>query len=118
MINEIDNFKKDQGITTECKTIDYDKDGNISFLRISLPTAALYDAFIKRLADKNLLPKQILEQHAKNKFSHQEGVNDSKQTPLATAPTPKNKKSVDEETQTVCYNPTKIPSPHDGLKRK
>jgi hypothetical protein len=55
ILTELDEFKKENKITDKCFTTVEDKEGNILSLRIKLPTLALYDAFIQRLA-ANLVP--------------------------------------------------------------
>lgn len=93
ILDELDAFKKENGITTNCKTIDQDKEGNILSLRIALPTPQLYDNFIKRLAD-NLLPPQKLEQQEKTGANHQAGKNDFNPTPFSRNARPDANKKV------------------------
>ena len=99
IINELEDFKKENGISSNCKLVEQDKDGNIISLRIALPTPTHYDAFIKRLANKNLLPKQNIEQKAKEKVKYPEHSNHFNPTPFSTKPTPSvgKKEVVDEE---------------------
>ncbi|HSW87637.1 MAG TPA: hypothetical protein VLG12_00570 [Candidatus Saccharimonadales bacterium] len=97
ILKELDEFKKEKGISANCVTIDKDK-GNFLSLRITLPTPTptIYDAFIQRLNSKYLLPTQNIEQNKK-----QEGKNYFHSTPLSMKPTPnsskKNGKSMDED---------------------
>jgi len=132
ILNELNEFKKENGISADCKTIEKDKDGNILSLLITLPTPILYDAFVQRLASKNLLPIQNIEQQAKEKVVYQEDINHFNPTPLSTKPTPSEnrgeKSAEDEETHTI--EKQGIPqeekksssihpkSPLDGLKPK
>ncbi len=89
-------------------------------LRISLPTPTLYDAFIQRLASKNLLPVQNIEQQKNEKVVYPEGTNHFNPTPLSNKPTPENKKTIEEEIQKTGQKKSSIhpKSPLDGLKPK
>lgn len=110
LLNELEAFKKEKGITANCSTIDKDAAGNIISLRITLPTPAVYDAFIKRLVNTNLLPAQIQQKQEIGKY--QEGINHFHPTPLSMKPTPSVKK--DEEKKSTI----RPRSPLDGLKPK
>ncbi|MBX3708784.1 MAG: hypothetical protein KIT56_08600 [Gammaproteobacteria bacterium] len=120
ILKELEEFKKENGISNNCKLLEQDKEGNILSLRIALPTPTLYDAFIQRLANKNLLPLQNIEQKAKEKVTYQEGINHFNPTPLSTKPTPENKKITEEEIQKTGEKKSSIrpKSPLDGLKPK
>lgn len=55
IITEFKKFKEENHLSTDCMQINQEEDGNILSLRINMPTLALYDAFIQRLAN-NLVP--------------------------------------------------------------
>ncbi len=55
IITEFNKFKEENHLSTDCMQINQDEEGNILSLRINMPTLALYDAFIQRLAN-NLAP--------------------------------------------------------------
>jgi hypothetical protein len=116
ILRELEEFKKENGISNSCKLLEQDKEGNILSLRIALPTPTLYDAFIQRLASKNLLPLQNIEQKPKERVAYQEGINHFNPTPLSTKPTPENKKTVEDELQKAEKSSIHLKSPFDGLK--
>ena len=122
--NALNAVKKEKGLSADCCTIEKDKDGNILSLRITLPTPTLYDIFIQRLASEHLLPMQSIVQQKNGKVIYPEGTNHFNPTPLATKPTPTNKKSIDDEevhkTDKSQEKKSSIPpkSPLDGLKPK
>ncbi len=55
IIKEFYEFKDENNLSNDCMSIIQDAEGNILSLRINMPTLALYDAFIQRLAN-NLVP--------------------------------------------------------------
>lgn len=115
ILNELEEFKKENGISNRCNLPEYDKEGNILSLRIALPTQTFYEAFILRLASKNLLPIQNIEQKAKERVTYQEGINLFNPTPLSAKPIPSaNRKAEDEEAHKKSSIRPK--SPLDGLK--
>jgi hypothetical protein len=120
ILNELNEFKKEKNITANCYTIQKDKDGNIMALSIALPTPTLYDAFIQRLANKNLLPIQNIEQEKNKKVAYPQDGNHFNPSPLSTRPTPENKNIAEEEAQNTGKKKSHIKpkSPADGLKPK
>lgn len=118
ILNELEEFKKEHGISVECKDIKRDHDGNIQSLCITLPTPALYDAFIQRLTNKNLLPVQNAKQLENEKVAYPQGRNHFHANPLLMKPSlTAKRKSIKDESE----NGHKIPrpkSPLDGLKPK
>ncbi|CAN5416076.1 hypothetical protein BH10PSE19_BH10PSE19_13590 [soil metagenome] len=56
ILNELSSFKNAHNIADQCSIFRTDDQGNIEFLRITLPTPKLYDIFTQRLIDNNLLP--------------------------------------------------------------
>jgi hypothetical protein len=65
ILRELEEFKREYGITVDCLKIERDSAGNILSIRILLPRPELYDAFMQRLASKNLLPAQTFEERQK-----------------------------------------------------
>lgn len=116
VLNELNEFKKEKGLSADCYKIEKDKDGNILSLRIALPTPTLYDSFIQRLASKNLLPVQNIEQIKNEKNVYPEGANHFNPTPLSTKLTPENKKPIEDESQKAEKSSIHPKSPFDGLK--
>jgi hypothetical protein len=112
LLKELDAFKKEKGISANCVTINKDHAGNIVSLRITLPKPAMYDSFIQRLVNKNILPAQV--QQKNDKAQYQEGINHFHPTPLLMKPTPAIHHKKDEE-KTSTIRPK---SPLDGLKPK
>ncbi|CAM2771425.1 hypothetical protein [Legionella worsleiensis] len=55
IIKEFNEFKEENNLSDDCMQMIQDEEGNILSLRITMPTLALYDAFIQRLAN-NLVP--------------------------------------------------------------
>ena len=55
IIKEFNEFKEETHLSDECIQIIQDEEGNIRSLCITMPTLALYDAFIERLTN-NLVP--------------------------------------------------------------
>lgn len=79
VLKELEEFKKENDILTDCKTITRDAKGEILSLSVILPTDSLNTAFIQRLANKNLLQNQNII-----KVQNQEGKNTFNPTPLST----------------------------------
>lgn len=55
ILKEFNAFKEDNHLSDDCMKITHDEKGNILSLQITMPTLALYDAFIQRLSN-NLIP--------------------------------------------------------------
>jgi hypothetical protein len=55
ILTEFNAFKEENDLSIDCLEIVQDEKGHIASLRITMPTLALYDAFIQRLAN-NLVP--------------------------------------------------------------
>ncbi|MBN9232116.1 MAG: hypothetical protein J0I93_14900 [Legionella sp.] len=55
IIKEFHEFKEENNLYDDCLQLIQDEEGNIRSLSITMPTLALYDAFIQRLAN-NLVP--------------------------------------------------------------
>jgi hypothetical protein len=66
-------------------------------LSISLPTPALFDAFIQHLGKHHLLPAQVLNQQPNEKISYPNGVNHFNPSPFSTRLEPKTAKKQAEE---------------------
>lgn len=120
ILKELNELKKEKGISADCYTLQKDKDENILSLRISLPNPTLYDEFIQRLANRNLLPQQNIAQHKNEKVTYPEDGNHFKPTPFSNKPTPDNKKSKEEliQNQGEKKSGIKPKSPLDGFKPK
>ena len=129
ILKELRDFKKENGISASCAAMENDNERDFTSLRITLPKPGLYDAFIQRLASKNLLPVQNIEQN--EKVVYQEGMNHFNPSPLSMKSTPitsKNLKKTDEEKHQAQKHgvskkeektfATRPRSPLDGLKPK
>lgn len=90
--NELEQFKEENGISDECKKINTDAAGNILSLRITLPSPALYDAFIQRLAKQHLIPLQNVDPKNNERVEYPKG-NQFSPTPFATTPKPLDNKN-------------------------
>ncbi len=55
ILNEFNEFKKENKLSDDCLKVSQDAQGNITSLHVTMPTLAIYDAFIQRLAN-NLVP--------------------------------------------------------------
>ncbi len=119
ILNELDNFKKQNEIAAKSFDLEYDKHGNLIALRIALPTSPvpLYDLFIEGLGNKHLLPKENILQQTKGKVEYENTADLFNPKPFFNRPglTPgNNKKPVEEEK----YKPVRPRSVLDGLKPK
>ncbi len=92
ILKQLNEFKKEKGIVTDC--VKKDNEGNI---HITLPTPKMYDEFIKLLARKNLLPKQVIEQKEDKQPAFKEGINHFNATSFSTKlmPPPSKSKFID-----------------------
>jgi len=116
ILKQLDEFKKEKGITTDC--VKKENEGNIY---ISLPTPKMYDEFIKILTRKNLLPKQVIEQKEDKKAVFQEGVNHFNLTPFSTKLTYESSKKTNQVNEDLKKDkPSTIRPrlPSDGPKPK
>jgi hypothetical protein len=95
IVKEFDEFKKENHLSDECVKIIQDEKGNILSLRVNMPTLALYDAFIQRLAN-NLVPIPSLEAQEKDEVTQEQNLTPN---PFSMEPKPSNKdkSSVQEE---------------------
>jgi hypothetical protein len=73
ILRELEEFKKEHGIATNCIIYEKDSAGNILSFRINLPSYALYAAFMLQLASKNILPTQNVNPQARS--AYQSGIN-------------------------------------------
>lgn len=102
ILKELNQFKVENIISIDCVDITRSAEGDMLSLRITLPTLALYDAFIQRLAN-NLLPPQTMELKTKDKA---EEAHHNTPTPFSMEPKYSNSlKSKDEEEQKT-FNPS------------
>ncbi|GEM_PF-4857395 len=105
VLQELAAFKVEHGITKDCAKVMTDDDGNVKSLQIMLSPVSLYDAFIERLASKQLLPMNVFKQHTneienRNDFSvieYPENMNHFTGTPFQTEPTLGNSSKADDD---------------------
>ncbi|MFU7598317.1 hypothetical protein ACM9VS_05730 [Legionella pneumophila] len=95
IIKEFNEFKEENHLSDDCMKITQDEKGNILSLRIAMPTLALYDTFIQRLAN-NLVPIPHPKAHEKDEAKKNQSFAPN---PLSMEPKPsnKNKPSKQEE---------------------
>ncbi|WP_454783267.1 hypothetical protein [Legionella sp. WA2022007384] len=126
ILNEFKAFQEQHFLSDDCINMSEDEEGNILSLSISLPTLALYDAFIQQLSN-NLVPtpKPTKDEHKEAKSSAP--------TPFSMKPAPSNKrknliqdeaikndaisikKTETEDEVLEIFNPS--PSPFSKMKR-
>lgn len=87
IIKEFNEFKEENHLPDNCMKLIQDEKGNILFLRINMPTLALYDAFIQRLAN-NLVPVPNPKAQEKNELTKDQRLAPN---PLLMEPKPSNK---------------------------
>jgi hypothetical protein len=68
IIKEFNEFKEENILSDDCLQLIQDEEGNIRSLSITMPTLALYDAFIQRLAN-NLVPIPSPKAQEKDEFT-------------------------------------------------
>ena len=93
IIKEFNEFKKENNLSDDCLQLIQDEEGNIRSLRITMPTLALYDAFIQRLAN-NLVPIPSPKAQETDEATKEQSVAPN---PLSMEPKPSNKSSKQEE---------------------
>lgn len=107
ILEELTEFKKEHGIDENCFNIIRDEEGNILSLSISFKTVdltvALYDAFIKQLAN-NLLPTPTPELQATDEAV--EARSSTTPTPFSLEPKPEVEHDEDER---GVFHPTPKP---------
>ncbi|GEM_PF-4034596 len=82
ILAELDAFKKENGILADC--VEKDKSNEYN-LFISFPTKPkMYDKFIQLLAEKQLLPMQIIKQQENKQPVYQKDMNLFNLTPFST----------------------------------
>lgn len=89
ILKECNAFKERHHLSNDCVKVAKDEKGNICDIRITLPTVALYDAFLQQLAS-NLLP--VPSPELRTQSQNQQILNTP--TPLSLEPKPSNDKSV------------------------
>ncbi|QMT60144.1 hypothetical protein [Legionella sp. PC997] len=65
IIKDLHKFTEEHHLAEACAQVSLDKEGTITSLRITMPTLAIYDEFIRGLAN-NLLPKVQVKDKLKN----------------------------------------------------
>ena len=87
IIKEFNEFKEENHLSDDCIQILQDEAENICSLRITMPTLALYDAFIQQLAN-NLVPVPSPKAQERDEVTKEQGLTAS---PLSREPRPSNK---------------------------
>ena len=87
IIKEFNEFKEENHLSDDCMKLIQDEKGNILSLRITMPTLALYDAFIQRLAN-NLVPIPNPKAQEKDEVTKDQSLAPN---PLSMEPKPSNK---------------------------
>ncbi len=87
IIKEFNEFKEENNLSDDCIQMTQDEEGNILSLRITMPTLALYDAFIQRLAN-NLVPIPNPKAQEKEEVTKDQSLAPN---PLSMEPKPSNK---------------------------
>ena len=95
IIKEFNEFKEENNLSDDCIHIIQDEEGNIRSLRITMPTLALYDTFIQRLAN-NLVPVPSPKAQEKDEVTKEHSIAPN---PLSVEPKPSNKSSKHEESE-------------------
>ncbi|MBI2786284.1 MAG: hypothetical protein HYX60_08285 [Legionella longbeachae] len=84
IIKEFNEFKEEHHLSNDCMLLIQDEEGNIISLRITMPTLALYDAFIQRLAN-NLVPIPSPKAQEKEEVTKEQNLASN---PLSMEPKP------------------------------
>lgn len=100
---EFNEFKEENNLSDDCMEIIQDEEGNIRSLRITMPTLALYDAFIQRLAN-NLVPIPSPKAQEKDESQKTQRV---VPTPASTEPKPSSKSTQDKVEHDEVQSPKK-----------
>lgn len=114
ILKAFNDFKNENGISSDRRVIEQDKNGNILSIQITLPIPTQYDNFIKQLDSKNLLPLQNIEQQANQRVVYPEGVNLFRST--SPKPTPQSGRKLTKEEEERKRSSIRPRSPSDGLK--
>ncbi|CEG57839.1 hypothetical protein [Legionella fallonii] len=94
---EFKEFKEENNLPDDCLKIIQDENGNMLSLRITMPTLALYDGFIQRLAN-NLVPIPSQKAQERKDVTKDQGFDPN---PLSMEPKPYN------------YNKDKLSKPEE-----
>ena len=87
IIKEFNEFKEENNLSDDCMQMIQDEEGNILSLRITMPTLALYDAFIQQLAN-NLVPVPSPKAQERDEVTKEQSFAPN---PLSREPRPSNK---------------------------
>ncbi|HAT1130660.1 TPA: hypothetical protein I8U95_003481 [Legionella pneumophila] len=87
IMNEFSEFKEENHLSDDCIQVLQDEEGNILSLRITMPTLALYDAFIQQLAN-NLVPVPSPKAQERDEVTKEQSFAPN---PLSREPRPSNK---------------------------
>ena len=124
VLRELQLFKLENNLAaTNNFTLETDRDGNITALRVNFPRPQQYDAFIKRLLSRHLLPGQpTLEQQDRRMPLSDIAINNLRHalTPLSMqlAPGSAARNKAEEEEEVRLGGHIRPRSPRDGLKPK
>lgn len=102
ILKELEEFKKEHGLSDNCITFLKDSKGNLLSLRINIPDASLHQEFIARLSNKNLLPNQI--KNSPEKANYEKGMNHF--LTKRPSPRPSSKKKKDDMEDEVNFSNT------------
>lgn len=114
IIKEFNEFKKENNLSDDCLQLIQDEEGNILSLHITMPTLALYDAFIQRLSN-NLVPIPTPKAQEKDEVTKERTLAPN---PLSMEPKPSKqekiesnkdiepKKTEEEEQEQPVFNPS------------
>ena len=109
ILRELEDFKREHGITVNCVTMEKDSAGNILSLRITLPKPDLYDAFMRRLASKNILPTHNINKEEEKTSYPQSKNRFALFTPLSTRPR-FGSNNLDDEKEKIRLSSTRLRS--------
>jgi hypothetical protein len=124
VLRELQIFKLENNLAaTNNYTLESDRDGNITALRVNFPRPQQYDAFIKRLLGRHLLPGQpSLEQQDRRVPLSEFDINNMRNalTPLSMqlAPGSAARNKAEEEEEVRLGSANRPRSLRDGLKPK
>lgn len=105
IITEFNEFKAENNLSDDCMQLIQDEKGHISSLRITMPTLALYDSFIQRLAN-NLVPIPSPKAQKEDDVTKEQALASN---PFSMQPKPslsKHEKIEEDEEKKELFNPS------------
>lgn len=87
IIKEFNEFKSENKLSDNCLELTHDGQGNILSLRITMPTLALYDTFITRLANNLLAPLSSPKSQKLDEVTRKQDVTPYSMVPNSTIKT-------------------------------